>query len=101
MRRTTGSARFGEDNGIEHSVLIPNGADMDEFSIASDPDFRRGLSIPASAVLILTVGTLTRARATLNWHKPLAPGKLQGRDAVLILNGNIPEFGGRQRQLHL
>jgi glycosyltransferase involved in cell wall biosynthesis len=50
--------RFGEANGIKHAALIPNGADMDEFGVAPSPGFRCDLSIPASALLFLTVGTI-------------------------------------------
>lgn len=88
--------RFGEVNEIENATLIPNGADLDEFSIAPSSDFRLGLPIPPSALLLLTVGTMTGLKGHLELAQAFASVDLEGRDAVLILNGNTPEFSGEK-----
>ena len=88
--------RFGEANRIEHCALIPNGADRDEFAVAPTPDFRRDLSIPASALLFLTVGTMTGLKGHLELAQAFYQADFGGREAVLILNGNTPEFSGEK-----
>lgn len=88
--------RFGKDSGVDRGVLIPNGADMDEFSVTPSRDFRRGLSISPSALLLLTVGTFTGLKGHLELAQAFYLADFRGRDAVLMLNGNTPEFSGKR-----
>lgn len=91
---------FGRVSGVQHGVVIPNGADLEEFSVPREHDFRNELSIADSALLFLTVGTLTGLKGHLELAQAFSQADFGGRDAVLILNGNTPEHqGGRVRFL--
>lgn len=83
---------FGQASGIANGVVIPNGADIEEFSVPIKGEFRRELSIPSSAVLFLTVGTMTGCKGHLELAQAFYLADFGERDAVLILNGNTPEF---------
>lgn len=87
---------FGRVSGVKHGVVIPNGADLEEFSVPREHDFRSELSIPDSALLFLTVGTLTGLKGHLELAQAFSQADFGGRDAVLILNGNTPEHQGRR-----
>lgn len=85
---------FGQTAGIAHGVMIPNGADIEEFSVPIEREFRSKLSIPSSAVLFLTVGTMTGCKGHLELAQAFYLADFGERDAVLILNGNTPESRG-------
>ncbi|MES2364322.1 MAG: glycosyltransferase family 4 protein [Pseudomonadota bacterium] len=87
---------FGQASGIKHGVMISNGADLEEFSVPNSQYFRHELSIPDSALLFLTVGTMTGLKGHLELAKAFYLADFGGRDAVLILNGNTPEFRGKK-----
>lgn len=87
---------FGRVSGVKHAVVIPNGADLEEFSVPREHDFRSELSIPDSALLFLTVGTLTGLKGHLELAQAFSQADFGGRDAVLILNGNTPKHQGRR-----
>lgn len=91
--------RFGKSSGIDHGVLIPNGADVDEFSVMPDRDFRRSLSIPVSALVLLTVGTMTGLKGHLELAQAFYLADFKGRNVILILNGNTPELSGKRGNL--
>ncbi len=87
---------FGRVSGVTHGVVIPNGADLEEFSVPRTHDFRIALSIPDSALLFLTVGTLTGLKGHLELAQAFSQADFGGHEAVLILNGNTPECQGRR-----
>lgn len=80
---------FGQRFGLEgRAVVIPNGADDQEFSVAPDPDFRHRNAIPEDALVLLTVGSLNGAKGHLELAKAFEQVDLRGQSAVLLLNGN-------------
>jgi L-malate glycosyltransferase len=88
-------AAFGRLHQLENGVLIPNGADSSEFSVTADARFRRALSIDDSAVVLLTVGTMTGLKGHLELVRAFAKADFGDRKSALILNGNNPENGPR------
>lgn len=90
---------FGRAAGIGHGVMIPNGADIEEFSVPKNNDFRHELAIPESALLFLTVGTLTGVKGHLELAQAFHSADFGEREAVLILNGNSPEFSNAMQQV--
>ena len=80
---------FGKQFGLEtKSILIPNGADDQEFATHPDPDFRSRMLIWDNALVLLTVGSLTGSKGHLELVRAFEQLKLKGQCAVLILNGN-------------
>jgi glycosyltransferase involved in cell wall biosynthesis len=80
---------FGQRNGLEdRAVVIPNGADDQEFSVEPDLNFRHRMGIPENALMLLTVGSLNGAKGHLEITQAFEQLDLQGRSAVLLLNGN-------------
>lgn len=91
--------QFGASAGIDHAFKIPNGADLEEFDVPLDSDFRLGLSIPENALLFLTVGTMTGLKGHLELAQAFKLADFGGKAAVLILNGNTPEFSGKKQDI--
>lgn len=81
---------FARQHGLTSYSIIPNGASEIDFAAPIDKAFRDRYHIPKDAFLMLTVGSLTGVKG----HQELAESfeRLQtnGREAVLILNGNPP-----------
>lgn len=86
---------FGRSIGLKSEVLIPNGADRAEFSVARDAAFRRSIAVDEDAFLILTVGTMTGLKGHIELVQAFAKTEFNGRKAALILNGNAPEDAGQ------
>lgn len=84
---------FAESLGLSNGVVIPNGADLDEFDVPLDPNFRAQLGASDSTFVMLTVGTVTGTKGHLELLQAYAIADFGGRDTVLILNGNRPEHG--------
>ena len=76
---------FARQHGIENGSLIPNGASLDEFSVAHS-GFREKYGIPADQPLLLTVGSHTRAKG----HSVAMEAFRRARigPATLIIIGN-------------
>lgn len=84
---------FAESLGLSNGIVIPNGADLDEFEVPLDPNFRARLDASDSTFVMLTVGTVTGTKGHLELLQAYAIADFGGRDTVLILNGNRPEHG--------
>ncbi|MCK6404946.1 MAG: glycosyltransferase family 4 protein [Rhodocyclaceae bacterium] len=82
---------FGAARGLDKGTFIPNGADVGEFSVPKDSNFRQSLSISSDAFMMLTVGTMTGLKGHLELVQGFAEADFGQRSAVLILNGNMPE----------
>jgi glycosyltransferase involved in cell wall biosynthesis len=83
---------FAKHAGVSNLVIIPNGASADEFLQQTEIDIRQALHIPASATLILHVGTFTGAKGQLEALRIF--NKAHIRNTVLLLAGNSPAAGG-------
>jgi glycosyltransferase involved in cell wall biosynthesis len=88
--------QFGRRLGLRTEIFIPNAADETEFSVALDPEFHFKLSIPESAKVLLTVGTMTGTKGHLELVQAFQLADFHEKETVLILNGNMPEFSGKK-----
>lgn len=91
--------RFGRLHGLRNDVMIPNGADLDEFDVPREPGFRRQVSATDSALVLLTVGTMTGRKGHLELAQAFSIADFKGRKAVLILNGNVPDDSAKSRSI--
>lgn len=82
---------FGTAQGLGKAILIPNGADVGEFSVPKDSNFLQSISVDPDEFVVLTVGTMTGLKGHLELLQSFAKANFGQRRAVLILNGNIPE----------
>lgn len=87
---------FAKSKGLTNDVIIPNGADISEFSVVRDPKFRQSISADSDALVLLTVGTMTGAKGHMELVQAYAEANFGERKSVLILNGNVPEVGGQR-----
>jgi glycosyltransferase involved in cell wall biosynthesis len=94
---------FGKSFALDdRAVLIPNGADNIEFSVNADTCFRGRFGINEDALLLLTVGSLNGAKGHLEVAQAFEVLALNGRQAVLLLNGNrMPEHRDEESGLNL
>lgn len=94
---------FGREFGLENrAILIPNGADDQEFSVVADLGFRTKLGISDDALVFLTVGTLNGAKGHLEVSSAFEKIDLAARPGVLLLNGNrMPQQPGDGTLAHL
>ena len=91
---------FGRKHGLQNGLVIPNGADAEEFQALKDCAFRESLGVENDALLLLTVGsTVTGLKGHFELTKAFALADFANRQAVLIINGNQPQQGGRQSSL--
>lgn len=83
---------FARANGITNFSIIPNGASEVEFGreIRQDGCLRGELGIPATDLILLTVGAPINAKGHETVAEAFAQIDLGGRGATLILNGNWP-----------
>jgi glycosyltransferase involved in cell wall biosynthesis len=81
---------FARANGITNFSIIPNGASEVEFGPATRQDggLRQELGIPATDLVLLTVGAPTSAKGHETVAEAFAQIDTAGRGATLILNGN-------------
>lgn len=81
---------FGKKHGLEErAVVIPNGADDQEFSTNLEPGFRERMAISEGALVLLTVGSMNGAKGHLEVAQAFEQLDLGGNgSAVLLLNGN-------------
>ena len=88
---------FVRANGMTNLSIIPNGASEAEFGRSGRQDgrLRQELGIPASDLLLLTVGAPVSAKGHGIVAEAFAQADLGGRGATLILNGNwsVSRFG--------
>lgn len=81
--------RMAQSHGLKSIHVLPNGADEREFANISDTNLRQRLGIPADALLLLTVGSITGAKG--HWEVTRAFELAHfDRPAVLLINGNVP-----------
>ncbi|MGH8687212.1 MAG: glycosyltransferase family 4 protein [Burkholderiales bacterium] len=89
---------LAREHGLSALSIVPNGASEREFMIARDPDFRRRHGISANAFVVLTVGSLTGLKGHRELAEAFDVARLRnGRQAVLILNGNNPTVSAGMR----
>ncbi len=83
---------FARANGITHFSIIPNGASEVEFGRETRQDgrLRKELGIPATDLVLLTVGSPINAKGHETVERAFAQVDLGPRGATLILNGNWP-----------
>ncbi len=88
---------FVRANGMTNLSIIPNGASEAEFGRSGRQDgrLREQLGIPASDLVLLTVGAPVSAKGHEIVAEAFAQADLGGRGATLILNGNwsVGRFG--------
>lgn len=87
---------FGKQLGLNNAVVIPNGAALEEFRVERDPGFRASVNADDSTLVLLTVGTITGLKGHLELARAFAQADFGARPALLILNGNVPQKGGRK-----
>lgn len=81
---------FAKAHGLSNHVIIPNGADTEEFDVPVNPGFRSAVGSNDRDVLLLTVGTFTGSKGHQEVAEAFALTDFGGRSAFLILNGNHP-----------
>lgn len=83
---------FARANGITSFSIIPNGASEVEFGRETRKDgrLRDELGIPATDLVLLTVGAPTSAKGHETVAQAFAQIDFAGRGATLILNGDWP-----------
>ena len=84
---------FAKAHGLTNHVIIPNGADMEEFDKPGNPGFRAGIGAKEQDVLLLTVGAFTSSKGHQEVTEAFALADFGDRSAFLILNGNHPGLG--------
>jgi L-malate glycosyltransferase len=80
---------FARENGINKTILIPNGAGMDEFSAEIKVELKKKLGIPEDSFFILHVGSYSGIKG----HKEACAIFLRAniKNAVLLFIGNNTE----------
>lgn len=81
---------FAHAHQLNHSVIIPNGAALEEFQVPIDSAFRQSIGADDDTVIILTVGSVTGLKGHLELARAFAVANFGDRPALLILNGNKP-----------
>lgn len=84
---------FARQHKIDNGVLVPNAANLEEFLVPKDENFRERHGISPSALVLLTVGSATGLKGHRECLEAFAGADFGGRDAVLIINGNKPYSG--------
>ena len=95
---------FAKSHNLGNSVIIPNGADINEFDVPLDSKFRESVGADKSTRLLLTVGTITGLKGHVEIAEAFAKAEFGSQKVLLILNGNRPEQKGLRvnliRQFH-
>lgn len=91
--------KFAATLGLSNSVVIPNGADLEEFDGPIGASIRLKFGAKESAFVILTVGTITGMKGHLELVRAYAEANFDDRDTLLILNGNRPVSSGQSASL--
>ncbi|MFS2152568.1 glycosyltransferase family 4 protein [Rhizobium sp. Rhizsp42] len=87
---------FARDHALTNSIVIPNGAAAEEFSVDIDPEFRSSIGARQDTQILLTVGSATGLKGHLELARAFALADFGGREALLIINGNQPHSGGHR-----
>ncbi len=77
---------FARKFSIENTIVIPNGADADEFVIMKGENIRTSLSIPTNDFLILHIGSYTGIKGHKEAIKLFFKSRL--KNATLLMVGN-------------
>jgi glycosyltransferase involved in cell wall biosynthesis len=77
---------FARDCGVENAVLIPNGADADEFLPQSDVNTRQQLGIPSNHFLILHVGSHTGIKGHLEAIEIFRRSRIRNATFLIVAN---------------
>lgn len=91
--------KFADSLGLTNSVVIPNGADIEEFERTKGSDLRSKLGVKDSAFVILTVGTITGMKGHLELAQAYAEANFGDRDTLLVLNGNRLAANGERESI--
>ena len=81
---------FAKEHGIANYSIVPNGASELEFNVQPTPNFRSTLKLGDGDFIFLTVGSFTGLKGHLEVAKAFALADFNGRQTILILNGNKP-----------
>ncbi|MDQ8021340.1 MAG: glycosyltransferase family 4 protein [Moraxellaceae bacterium] len=81
---------FAKAHGLSNHVVVPNGADTEEFDAPTVPGFRSGIGAQTQDVLLLTVGAFTGSKGHQEVAEAFALADFGDRTAFLVLNGNSP-----------
>ena len=84
---------FAHTHQLKNSIVIPNGAALEEFDVPMDSTFRKSIGADEDTVILLTVGTVTGLKGHLELARAFAVANFGTRRALLILNGNKPKRG--------
>jgi glycosyltransferase involved in cell wall biosynthesis len=87
---------FAKKSGLQNSVVIPNGAALEEFNLERDEQCRNSLGASEETLILLTVGTFTGLKGHHELVRAFALTDLGNRPALLILNGNQPTPSSRK-----
>lgn len=81
---------FARENGVEHIMLIPNGASEDEFMSSSENDELIGchLGIPPNNLLILNVGSHTGLKGHAEAIEIFSKSRLKNATLLIVANGS-------------
>lgn len=88
--------KFANSLGLTNSIVIPNGADLEEFEKPKVSDLRVMNGVKDSTFMILSVGTMTGMKGHLELAQAYAAANFGDQDTLLILNGNQPNAGGER-----
>lgn len=83
---------FAKEHGIANYSILPNGASELEFDVKPTPNFHNTLKLGDEDLIFLTVGSFTGLKGHLEVAKAFALADFNGKQAVLILNGNKPSY---------
>lgn len=83
---------FARKHGLTALHLIPNGVDEREFAQLGDSAIRSELGINAGDDLLLSVGSLIKAKGHWEAIRAFRQARLD-RPATLVVNGNHPKTG--------
>lgn len=82
---------FARACGLSNLHIIPNGADEGEFATLDDEGFRRALDIPATALLMLSVGSRIAAKGHWEIVRAYDAAPLERPTALLICCNEPPQ----------
>lgn len=94
LGETCRDTRFARDCGMDHLVIIPNGAAAEEFLPEASIDIRARLGIPARHGLILHVGSHTGLKGHVEAISMFAKAGLQ-RATLLMVGDGLSSRCGR------
>ncbi len=88
---------FAKQHGLEHFSVIPCGASLAQFDVATDTAFKSRHGLEQDAFVFLNVGSFTGLKGQLEVVRAFDQLQLPPhKRAALILNGNVISAGGSE-----